>query len=180
MSQLLDRQLLTAAANIEYVLTWVYSVDLEEDEKLYALLGRLRDNPTLVVSAFPGVGKTYYYNNTEDVVLDSDSSKFDKAHFPGNYIQHIKENIGKVDVILVSSHQVVRQALIEAGVDFALVYPSLADKEEYIEKYKRRGSSDSFIRLVEDNWESWIEECEDQRGCFKYQLDNCEYLSDLK
>ena len=44
---------------------------------------------TKVYSAFPGVGKTTYFNNTSKNVLDSDSSTFDKSEFPQNYINHI-------------------------------------------------------------------------------------------
>ena len=58
---------------------------------------------TKVYSAFPGVGKTTYFNTTDKNVLDSDSSKFDKKNFPANYIEHIERNIQdpKVDKILV-------------------------------------------------------------------------------
>lgn len=48
---------------------------------------------TKVYSAFPGVGKTTYFNTTSKNVLDSDSSKFDKREFPKNYIQHIKHPV---------------------------------------------------------------------------------------
>ena len=48
---------------------------------------------TKVYSAFPGVGKTTYFNTTDKNVLDSDSSKFDKKKFPANYIDHIERNI---------------------------------------------------------------------------------------
>ena len=80
---------------------------------------------TKVYSAFPGVGKTTYFNTTNRNVLDSDSSKFDKKHFPDNYIEHIERNVmdPKVDKILVSSHKDVRDALIKKGIPFVLVYP---------------------------------------------------------
>jgi hypothetical protein len=48
---------------------------------------------TKVYSAFPGCGKTTYFNTTNRNVLDSDSSKFDKKHFPDNYIDHIERSI---------------------------------------------------------------------------------------
>ena len=36
----------------------------------------------MIVSAFPGTGKTYFYQNTEIYpVFDSDSSNFDKKDF---------------------------------------------------------------------------------------------------
>ena len=89
---------------------------------------------TKVYSAFPGVGKTTYFNKTKLYVLDSDSSKFDKKKFPDNYIQHIERNIQdpNVDKILVSSHKDVRDALVARGINFVLVYPDRSLKDEYI------------------------------------------------
>jgi len=48
---------------------------------------------TYLISAFPGTGKSYCFNNnTTWEMLDSDSSTFDKKDFPDNYIKHIKDN----------------------------------------------------------------------------------------
>ena len=75
---------------------------------------------------FLGCGKTTCYIKLKDKlkVLDSDSSTFDKKDFPENYIKHIKENIGKVDIIFVSSHQVVRNAMKENNIPYSIYYPS--------------------------------------------------------
>ena len=102
---------------------------------------------TKVYSAFPGCGKTTYFNNTDKNVLDSDSSKFDKRHFPGNYLDHIERSIEdpNVDKILVSSHKDVRDGLVRRGIPFVLVYPERTIKEEYIQRYKDRGNNDSII-----------------------------------
>ena len=79
---------------------------------------------TVVISAYPCCGKSYAYEHYKDKysMLDSDSSKFSwktekvalpdmqdgckweerkvrNPEFPDNYIAHIKENIGKVDII---------------------------------------------------------------------------------
>lgn len=162
----------------EYILNQGYSNDFEADYALRDLLQRLRDNETLVVSAFPGTGKSYFFDNSDLNVLDSDSSKFDKAHFPANYIEHIKSNIGKADIIFVSSHKVVRDALVENGIEFILAYPRVELKYEYLSRYKVRGSQDAFIQLISCNWDSWIEEMKNQSGCFRYQLGPGNYLSD--
>lgn len=47
----------------------------------------------------------------------------DNPDFPNNYINYIKENIGKVDVIIVDSDIKVRQLLNEAKIKFVTVYP---------------------------------------------------------
>ncbi len=135
---------------------------------------------TLVISAFPGCGKSHFFRNNKDKkVLDSDSSKFDKAHFPQNYIEHIKSNIGKVDIIMVSSHKEVRDALVENEIPFTLVYPSIEIKDEYIKRYIDRGNTGSFVELLNKNWELWLNELEEQIGCDKIRLKESQYISDV-
>mgnify|MGYP001585513385 FL=1 len=134
---------------------------------------------TLLCAGFPAVGKSHIYNHSKLKVLDSDSSKFDKSFFPQNYIEHIKANLGKVDIILISSHDVVRDALVKEGLDFTLVYPNIDLKGEFIERYKQRGSNEGFIKLVSDNWTEWITQLQNQNGCKKIELNTGQYLSDV-
>jgi hypothetical protein len=113
------------------------------------------------------------------MILDSDSSKFDKSQFPQNYIDHIKSNIGEADMILVSSHKEVRDALVDNGIEFTLVYPNKNIKDEYIQRYIDRGNEDKFVELLKNNWDIWIPELEKQQGCEKIELNSGEYLSDV-
>lgn len=136
-----------------------------------------------VISAFPGTGKTHYCTTEQDYMpndfaCDSDSSKFDKSNFPQNYIEHIKKMKEEgYAFIFVSSHKEVRDALVENGIDFTLVYPKKELKEEYINRYKKRGSSDSFIKLISDNWDLWIDELKNQKGCKHIELESGKYLA---
>jgi uncharacterized glyoxalase superfamily protein PhnB len=135
---------------------------------------------TLVVSAFPGCGKSHLFRNKGDKkILDSDSSTFDKSQFPENYINHIKSNIGDADIILVSSHKEVRDALQNQGINFTLVYPKKDIKDEYIQRYIDRGNDGKFVDLLKQNWENWVGELEQQSGCEKIKLDSGQYLSDV-
>lgn len=134
---------------------------------------------TQIYSAFPGVGKSHFHKHSNLKVLDSDSSNFDKNYFPQNYIDHIKSNLGKVDIILVSSHEDVRNALVEEGLEFTLVYPNMDLKNEYIERYIQRKSPYNFIKLITDNWGNWITQLQNQKGCKKVELTSGQYLSDV-
>jgi len=135
---------------------------------------------TLVVSAFPGCGKSHLFRNKGDKkILDSDSSTFDKSQFPQNYINHIKSNIGDADIILVSSHKEVRDALSNESIDFTLVYPGRDIKDEYIQRYIDRGNDDKFVELLKKNWDNWMTELEEQTGCNKIELKSGQYLSDI-
>ncbi len=134
---------------------------------------------TILCSAFPATGKTFFYDTSLKKVLDSDSSKFDKSKFPDNYIQHIKNNIGKVDIILISSHKEVRDALVNEGMEFTLVYPNFELKYEYLNRLKERGSDKAFIKLISDNWYKWIFELYGQEGCRHIRLKSEQYITDV-
>jgi len=138
------------------------------------------EKQTRLISAFPGCGKSHLFRNKGTrTILDSDSSKFNKDYFPENYMQHIKNNMGKADIILISSHDVVRDALVENELPFTLVYPDRSIKEEYIQRYKDRGNEDSFVKLLQENWDNWMDGMENQKGCDHIKLQKGQYLSDV-
>jgi len=163
-------------------------------KKFEEFINESKEKDTLVISGFPGIGKSHFFRKNEKqgkIVLDSDSSLFswvkDKdgnntkernPYFPGNYINHIKKNIGDADIILVSSHKIVRDALVENDIPFTLVYPSRSIKEEYLQRYIDRGSDNPFIKLLDNNWDNFLDEMEQQEGCEKIELEEGKYLSD--
>jgi hypothetical protein len=143
----------------------------------------MTDKKTIINAGFPGVGKTTYLDelkvaNSCVIALYIDSSEFswlldekgqkvkddagkDVRHpdFPNNYISHIKENVGKVDIIFMSSHNVVRDALAMANMQYFLIYPDKSMKENWMERLARCSTginSEGFVNLVRDNWENWI------------------------
>lgn len=140
---------------------------------------------TKIYSVFPACGKTWLYEHQEDYglkILDSDSSQFNwiytnvdesgntirgirRVHnpdFPNNYIEHIKENIGKCDCIFVSSHASVRELLDKEGIDFTIVYPIHSCKAEWVGRCfirEKNGESGCGAEAMYNNWEQWIREC---------------------
>ena len=158
----------------------------------------MREKITTIISAFPGCGKSYYYNKSKFYycdswnrkVLDSDSSNFSwlkdsegnntkqrNPEFPQNYIDHIKENIGKADIIFVSSHKVVREALESNGIQYTLVYPEIGAKEEWLKRFKNRGDNEGFIKFISDNWDNFIKEMKQENFPNHKELEEWQYLS---
>lgn len=126
-----------------------------------------------VICGFPGIGKSTLFKELKDSdfkVLDSDSSTFDKAHFPDNYIKYIKEETDKGYTILASSHDVVRDALLKEKMLFTLVYPDKTLKEEYLKRYKERGSPEAFVKLLDSNWDKWIGQCDDLNSDYVHKV----------
>lgn len=150
---------------------------------------------TKVISAFPACGKSYFYNIQKDLglkVLDSDSSEFSwikdesgnntkerNPDFPSNYIEHIKNNLGSVDIIFVSSHDIVRNALKESNINYYLAYPQKELKQEWVERFKSRGNNEGFIQFISSNWDSFIDDIENEAFPIKVELKSGEYILDV-
>lgn len=133
----------------------------------------------VIISGFPGIGKSALCHLKGLVCSDSDSSQFPKDEFPGNYIAHIREIAPKNDVTLVSSHFEVRDELEEQGFNFVLVYPTADQKDDYMLRYLNRGSPKAFLDLMYANWDKFLESCAKQQGCLHVVLQPGQYLSDV-
>ncbi len=64
------------------------------------------------------------------------------------------------------------------GLPFTLVYPQRRMKDIYLDQYKMRGSSHSFVEMLRMNWDEFITQMSDQRNCLHIVLDKGEYVSD--
>jgi len=145
---------------------------------------------TKIISAFPGTGKTYFQTrNSDKKIVDLDSNNFTSGHdsggkvlsedFPLNYIQAIKEQIDKSDVLFISIHREVRDMLINTGIDFTLVYPKSELKEEYLERFRKRSDPEQFVELISKNWYAILKELESQKNCRHVVLGSGEYITDV-
>jgi len=144
------------------------------------------NNKIKIISGFPGIGKTYCYKQKSNLLIsDSDSSKFSwikkgirHPDFPQNYIDHILEIYDRYNLILVSSHKNVREALVKNSMKFILVFPERNLKQEYIERFIGRENTEAFVDMLDKNWDSFMNEMENQKGCEIIRLKFNEYLED--
>ena len=145
--------------------------------------------PVLIISGFPGIGKTCCTSALNTIglrCLDSDSSRFSWVEkdgvkerdpaFPANYLGHIRSEMGRQDFILVSSHATVREALAGAKIPYTLVFPEMGLKDEYVQRYINRGSPDTFVNMLESKWEAFINECLNDPTPSKIVLKSNEYI----
>lgn len=132
------------------------------------------------------------YNNIGEPcghkILDSDSSLFSWIYdgdgnktnvrnkdFPNNYIQHIKDHLNTEDIIFVSSHKVVREALKEAGIPYILIYPDKSLNDEWMRRFKDRGNDEAFIKFQDEHWDEFIDDMDAETYPEKIKLDGSMY-----
>ena len=144
--------------------SWTTRKPTEEEIEEY---GNLYKNTLL--------GKKYFMNqySKEDI-------KIRNPEFPANYIQYIKDSLGKVDVIFVSSHLEVRKALQEAEIEYVTVYPDPDLIEEWVGRMYLRKSPESFIKFQIENWEKFtIGVDSEPHGKYVHRLKPRQYISDV-
>src|SRR5699024_241325 len=146
---------------------------------------------TKIIAAFPGTGKSYIKNNITFLkTSDSDSTSFSwlikdgekvrNPKFPTNYISYIKDLYYKnvMDYIFVSTHKEVIQELIDNNLEFVVAYPKRSDKELYLKRYKERGSDSKFIELLDNMFDSFIDDIENRvPEENRIELNHNEYLA---
>lgn len=136
----------------------------------------------LPVCGFPGVGKSHAarirgWSDSDSSLFSWSSPGVRNPEWPSNYISHLRSAGG---VVLVSTHEEVRAALFLHGLPFVLCYPQRCCKDEYIGRYRSRGSAEGFCLLVEKMWDDWLYGLEsDRRACRHVVLGPGQYLGDI-
>lgn len=149
---------------------------------------------TLIISAYTCCGKTYASEHIKDYdILDVDICKFktikrlpikqqiisaDNPDFPNNFIQYIKENIGKVDVVFVDSDIRIRQWLNEAKIKFVTVYPWNSCLPEWIGRMYLQDYPDIIIRNKINGWYHEIYPVKEPYGDQLFRLSCGKYINE--
>lgn len=129
---------------------------------------------TMIISAFPGCGKTYIYENQSKYnykIMDSDSSKFEKHDgWEFEYVEHIINNIGKYDFIFVAQYPNVLKLLSINNIPFIVVAPDNSKnlsikerqliKQQWFGRFLLRNNShiknlEKWLKELNDNYELW-------------------------
>lgn len=102
----------------------------------------------------------------------------DNPDFPDNFIQYIKDNIGKVDVIFVDSDIRIRQWLDKAKIKFVTVYPWNSCLSEWVGRMYLQDYPDFIIRDKINGWHHEVYPVKEPYGDQLIQLSYGKYISE--
>ena len=140
---------------------------------------------TYLICGFSGIGKSSASNF--ETVVDFESSSFSHlpdgnvdSNFPMNYISalEVEMKVHHEKIFLISCHQEVRDELKKRGIDYMIVMPYRDIRNEYMKRWLKRGSSQSFIKKMFEMWDMMIDSCE-QDTAPKIYIDKNEYLRNV-
>jgi len=112
----------------------------------------------VVIAAFPLSGKTYASEHSGfwkclDLDLNDflpDGTKAQCSDFPNNYIQEIKNNIYKYDIIFVSADLTVQEAMRANQISFTTIFPKKDSLHGWIANGILSGKDKSYIDFITD------------------------------
>ena len=132
----------------------------------------------MIISAFCGTGKTYLCKKSGGRLIEFECWRYsNKPGFPHNIVRNIVSMCEKIDGIFISTNPMVLDALKKMNV--VLIYPKLSLKDEYIERFVNRGSSDDFISILSQYWEPWIIEAMAQNQLRHIVLESGQYIDSV-
>lgn len=158
----------------------------------------------MIVAGFAGVGKSTYAANNQNVIdfhiMSYKYSNLDKLkdRYDEESIKAAEELELNIDwryyyykdlvslytdqpdkIVLIPTDTMIMQWLEECRIPFICVYPAYELKDEYRERYIKRGNGEDFITIFIKGWLYWITMCQRQKGCIRIELKSGEYLSDV-
>ncbi len=106
----------------------------------------------MIICGFPGTGKSTMAKFSQWVDLESTPFKKNWLLY-AEVAKHMSDN---GYTVMVSTHEEMLNALEQIGTSYVVVIPPITDKATYLHRYDMRGNTYDFIRLLDTNWERWI------------------------
>lgn len=106
----------------------------------------------MIICGFPGIGKSTLAKFSNWVDLESTPFEKDWIRY-AKVAKHMSDNGYNV---MVSTHPQLLEQFEQMEVRYTVVIPPIDDLKIYLNRYKRRENDESFIALLEKEWENWL------------------------
>jgi len=106
----------------------------------------------MIICGFPRVGKTTLAKFSNWIDLESTPFEKDWVRY-AKVAKHMSDNGYNV---MVSTHPQLLEQFEQMEVRYTVVIPPIDDLKIYLNRYKRRENDESFIALLEKEWENWL------------------------
>ena len=155
----------------------------------------------MIIAAHAGTGKTYFSKNVydsvdfvcmpykyylpdgfiageEDEPIKADLDLIMREEWPDNYCKAVINVYNEHKYVIIPPIGPVLAALRDEEIPYILCYPERSAKAEYESRYRKRGNSESFLRVFINRWDLFLDAMESDPGEDHVVLKEGEYLLD--
>ena len=111
----------------------------------------------MIVCGFASIGKSTLCKE-RPMWIDLESTPFEKDW--DRYVKVAMHMDKQGYNVMLSCHAELRKRLHENGARYFVLMPLANLKEEYLNRYKKRGNDPAFIESLEKNWDAFTESLE--------------------
>lgn len=138
----------------------------------------------IIICGFAGIGKSSIQKHSDlyTTIKYYDLQSHNFVKHPGwekSYIDCACSLAKENDYVFVSTHDVVIKELMNRDVKFYIVYPYRYCKDEYMERFKQRGSDMEYIKRFMLRWDMFVNNIENLTHVNKIPLRRGQYLTDV-
>lgn len=133
---------------------------------------------SLIIAGFPGVGKEYL-EKREDGLKKINIKLKDFDNDPKKCIDHLEENLNKVDIIMLETDKKIREELKAREIHYILMYPRENAYFEYMNRYKKQNKDEEFIKSMTTEWGGLLADIKEEKRVFHIKLREDQFLEDF-
>jgi len=135
-----------------------------------------------IIVGFPGIGKSFISRDL------SDQYSWLNIHDEPGYTKGAEDSFlsgvlllaQKPGVLLLPAHRMVGEFLVSQNLVFTSVFPKRGLKEEYLRRYRERGSPEGLVELVGKRWDLFVDNMWYPKGrCNHVELEEGQFLKDV-
>lgn len=151
----------------------------------------------IIIASFAGTGKSYLgkkyknvidlepatykwiFENTGDELKESEKAKSNTLNpeWPMNYVNKILEEVNNYDIVLIGLNRESRDKLEEMGYKYYLCFPNMNERDEYLERFVKRGNPPEFVEKQKYYFEKELPLLYEEK-MEKMILNGSEYIED--
>ena len=123
-------------------------------------------NTFKIFGAFPGIGVEQCVRTYSGITSMHEMPYVQDPQYLENYVNRITDG----NKYFISCQPAIREELGRRRVPYALIYPDIDRKDEFIEHYKCVGASGAFVDAVKANWNQMINTWATDPNAAKFEL----------
>jgi len=131
----------------------------------------------IIISSFPGCGKTYLMNTHGDKAKMLDALELMGEGQEGEYdynkwVDNIMDAVGDYDIVFIPVSERLLDALNKRSIDYDIFYPSKERRGEFIENMVRKRAFRNDIMMLDRDFDKIVDRIDniEAENCYKHKM----------